>query len=80
MNFAIPFLFDSTTVRKYTTAGAYPLFYLDGDDSIICADCVQEQVDDGEDALCSPVVACGVNYEDEHMHCNECSAQIECAY
>ena len=79
MNFAIPFLFDSTTVRKFTKVGGYPMFYLDEDNSSVCAECVQEQVNSGF-SFCPEIVAACVNYEDEHLACDECSSQIECAY
>lgn len=63
---------------KYTSLGCYPLFYLDGEDNVLCADCANA----GEANADEPVspVACDANWEDPDLHCDECSARIESAY
>jgi len=60
--------------RSFTSVGAYPLLYLTESDSVLCADCAAQG--DGDD----PTATCGVNWEDPHLTCDECSERIESAY
>jgi hypothetical protein len=58
----------------YAWPGGYPLFYLDGENNVLCPTCANK------DGYSSPVVACDVNYEDSSLYCDDCSQRIESAY
>lgn len=73
---ALGFILDayrlaSGQLRGFTMVGGYPILYLDGENSVLCAHC----------AGCNPgdICAAGINWESE-LRCDECSAEIECAY
>lgn len=63
---------------KYSSYGCYPVFYLDKDGCVICADCANADEAD-EDCPQSPKSQ-GINWEDPDLHCDDCSARIESAY
>lgn len=65
-------------LAKFTSFGCYPLFYLDGESEILCADCANALECD-EDEPRTPT-ATDVNWEDPELHCDECGARIESAY
>ena len=62
---------------KYSSVGCYPLFYLDGQDNVLCADCATESLE--ADDLSERPAACGANWEDPNLFC-DCGARIESAY
>ena len=51
--------------------GGYPMYYLDLTNSTLCAPCASEE--EGE-------TFSGINWEDDHMYCDECNTHIESAY
>ena len=55
--------------------GGYPMFYLDGENNVLCPKCANEN-----DEYNSPLVAYDVNWEEANLFCNHCSGQIEAAY
>ena len=67
-------------MRKYSKIGGYPIFYLNCDDLVMCADCVIEESAyfeeyvDAEEAFTSHI-----NWESE-LYCEWCDAKIEQAY
>jgi hypothetical protein len=63
---------------KFTSLGCYPVFYLDTENSVLCADCANADEQNADDPK-SPV-ACDANWEDPCLHCDNCSARIESAY
>lgn len=67
-------------VRSHSQLGGYPLFYLTTFDEVMCAACVQEEIESGDWGGADIVTQCGVNYENHGLHCNECDAKIEAAY
>ena len=67
------------TLPKYSSVGCYPLFYLDGENSVLCADCANESDNDDELDKFRPV-ACDANWEDPSLYCDQCSTRIESAY
>jgi len=69
---------SDNTLCKYTFVGGYPLFYLDSRDSVVCRDCAQESLKDIVVAF--QPIAYGINWEDPHMYCDNCSNRIESAY
>jgi len=62
-------------LRKYTDVGCYPVFYVDKDNSCLCADCANNN-----DEEVFPLVAADVNWEDPELYCDECGERIESAY
>lgn len=66
---------------KYTSLGCYPVFYLDSEGSVLCADCANmaDASDLPADDECRPVTQ-GANWEDPDLYCDDCHARIESAY
>jgi len=58
--------------------GGYPLFYLDGENSVLCVECARKS-DEEEFPQFRPIAA-DVNWEDRSLYCDNCSEQIESAY
>lgn len=61
--------------RKYTDTGCYPVFYITGDGDVICPECADKDVDEGQ----APVDL-DVNWEDPTLYCDDCGKRIESAY
>jgi formate dehydrogenase maturation protein FdhE len=59
--------------EKYAWPGGYPIFYFDSENNILCPSCASTPAS-------TPVVEADVNYEDAHLHCDDCSKLIEHAY
>jgi len=72
---------NSGKVMVYAFPGGYPMYYLTQDDSVLCPQCVEENQDECSDSSDPKwyVESHGINYENNSMHCDECSKQIECA-
>jgi len=62
--------------RRYTSVGGYPLFYVSRCNDALCADCVDQLAEEDSDAVTTPAI----NWEDNHLYCDECSTKIESAY
>ena len=65
---------------KYSSVGCYPLFYLDGENSVLCAECANESEKDSDEIDKFKPVACDANWEDPTLFCDNCSERIESAY
>lgn len=69
---------------EYAWPGGYPLFYVVKDPTdlysayVVCPKCAKQVEADAESV--ERVVAGHVNWEDEDLYCENCGAQIECAY
>lgn len=61
---------------SFAWPGAYPLYYLDRENSCLCPDCANKD----QDIEKFQVVACDVHWEGEPMICDECGKSIESAY
>lgn len=59
----------------YTSIGCYPLFYLTEYSEVLCAKCATAHVKQGH-----MLEAYDINYENDHMYCDECGVYIESAY
>ena len=59
----------------YAWPGGYPVYYLDREDSVLCAPCANRDAESLPTA-----VEYGINWEDPDLTCDDCSAAIECAY
>ncbi len=57
---------------RYTSIGCYPILYLTHRDEILCCDCASEE---GYE-----IAVAGINWENPHIYCDECSERIESAY
>jgi len=68
-------------VRKYSSLGCYPIFYLTADNGCLCPQCVEDNIAEacngGGDWR---VVVHDVNYEDPYLYCDHCGERIESAY
>jgi hypothetical protein len=60
---------------SHSGLGGYPIFYLDGENNTLCADCANK-----EDEYSSPTVAADCHYEGPDMFCEGCGHIIESAY
>lgn len=58
--------------------GGYPLYYLDGDNCVLCVKCARESEND--ELLNFKPVAADVNWEDESLSCDHCGERVESAY
>jgi hypothetical protein len=66
------------SLRAFTMVGSYPVFYLDTSDNVLCRNCAESELEwDCDD---SGLGGYGINYEDPHLHCDECNERIESAY
>jgi len=65
-------------LSAHSTVGGYPLRYIDGDANTICAQCAHKSLDSEYES--DRPVTCDVNWETEGMECNDCGAEIDCAY
>ncbi len=60
--------------------GAYPVFYLDRDNSVLCVNCARLS-DEGPDEVPQfKPIAAGINYENPDLFCGDCSERIQSAY
>jgi hypothetical protein len=65
-------------LSAYAWPGGYPIYYLDGDNCILCPACAEKYRNDEQENF-RPVAA-GVHYEGESLVCEQCNAEIESAY
>lgn len=63
------------TLPAYAWPGGYPMYYIDAEGNVLCPSCANLNDDYPAD-----IVAADVNWEDDTMHCEQCSARIESAY
>lgn len=69
---------DATGQLPASADGGYPLFYLDSENSVLCASCATASLADDELPQFRPIDY-GINYEGE-LFCAQCSAIIPAAY
>lgn len=62
-------------LSSWAWPGGYPIYYLDKENNCLCPDCANRDVDQSQD-----VIAADINWEDQTLHCDDCSKQIESAY
>lgn len=68
---------DDGTLQHYVWPGGYPIYYLDGDNAVLCPSCAEAaRVDE---LLNFRPVAADINWEDEELECEHCNAIIESA-
>lgn len=59
----------------YAWPGGYPMFYFDAENNVLCPACAAQN-----DEFSAPIVEYDVNYEEPHLYCDHCSANIPAAY
>ena len=64
----------------YAWPGCYPILYLDQENSVLCAACATNSLDDPDEVPQFRPVACDVYYEGEPETCTQCGTEIESAY
>ena len=62
----------------YAWPGGYPVYYLDGEDNVLCSKCANKSLNDFIEKF-RPIVG-DINYEDASLYCDQCSERIESAY
>lgn len=67
---------SSKSLPSYDFPGGYPIYYMDAQNCVLCADCATKNKDD----TVTVIVDYGINYEDEGLTCDECSREIESAF
>ena len=69
-------------VVRFTSVGGYPVFYVTDDSGVLCATCVQEEIESccDHDSGGWYVESHVINWEDPDLDCDNCSARIESAY
>jgi hypothetical protein len=60
--------------------GGYPILYLDGENSTLCAECATKSLNDPDEIGKFKPVAFDVYYEGPVTNCDQCGAEIESAY
>lgn len=76
-------LADELSHSPYEWPGGYPRFAVMDDGAPLCKRCAAAErtsigTTTGNDGWC--ITALAVNWEDPHLFCSHCSAQIEAAY
>jgi hypothetical protein len=71
---------DDGQLSKWAWPGGYPIFYIDGNNSILCPDCARKSDADPDELPQFKIIAADVNWEDPNLYCEDCSAPIESAY
>jgi hypothetical protein len=76
----LPELLADGTLPAYAWPGGYPMFYLDRENSVLCAKCASKSLADADEVPQFRPVAADIHYEGPSMLCGQCSAEIESAY
>jgi hypothetical protein len=59
---------------KYAWPGGYPLYYIDGEDDVLCPRCANRT------GASQTAVEYDINWEDPELTCDDCGTVIKCAY
>lgn len=78
MRTKLPELLDNGQLPACAWPGGYPIYYLDGYDSVLCPKCATECINNDVPSL-RPATF-DVHYEGKPLRCFECNAKIESAY
>jgi hypothetical protein len=65
---------ETEELPAYAWPGGYPLFYLDSENNVLCPTCANKL------DMSTGVTEYDVNWEDNTLYCDDCSARIESAY
>lgn len=70
---------DDGTLQAYAWPGGYPIFYIDGQNSVLCPKCANKSDSDPDEIDGFKPIDADINYEDRHMDCSNCSQPIPAA-
>ena len=83
MNFVLSdYVMESGSIRKFTSVGGYPLYYVTKDGGVLSPEAVEENIDlcrDSDDPQWH-VIGADVNWEDPCLYCEHTGRRIESAY
>ena len=71
---------DNGQLPTFAWPGGYPMFYLDGQNSVMCAKCANESHSDPDEIDSFRPVEFGIHYEGGPLNCDNCSENIDPAY
>jgi hypothetical protein len=77
----LKFINGSDTFPAYSDHGGYPLYYICGDNEVVCANCLNAE--DSFRTIDAPhwnVLMIGINWQGDELYCADCNELIECAY
>lgn len=74
----LPELLKDGSLPAYAWPGGYPILYLDGDNSVICAECATRSLDDAVESFRPNTW--DVHYEGPAEFCEDCGKEIPSAY
>jgi len=75
----LPKRLSNNVLPAYAWPGGYPIFYLDGNCSVLCADCATKAADTPDAGKDAPTVGYA-HYEGPSEVCEGCNTEIESAY
>jgi hypothetical protein len=64
----------------FTFPGAYPLYYLDSDNSVLCPKCANDSLSDPDELPNFKPCEYDAYFEGPAMQCDSCNVDIESAY
>jgi len=65
---------------SFAWPGGYPMFYLDRENSELCADCATKSLDDKDEVPQFKPKYGDIHWEGPSLFCSQCNAEIESAY
>jgi hypothetical protein len=68
------------SLPAFAWPGGYPVFYLDSENSVLCADCATKSADDPDEIPQFKPIAYDIHWEGDSLFCEQCSVEIESAY
>jgi hypothetical protein len=67
-------------LQTYAWPGGYPIYYLDAENSVLCAECARKSDSDPDELPNFRPCAADVNYENSSLYCDQCGQRVESAY
>jgi uncharacterized protein (TIGR02996 family) len=66
--------------EAYAWPGGYPMFHMTADGGVLCPECANENGSTDKNDPQWHITGSDINYEDNHLHCDNCNKKIESAY
>jgi hypothetical protein len=70
---------ENGKLPAFAWPGGYPIYYLDGENSVLCPTCANDSDSENEIPQFRPVAA-DINWEDSSLYCDHCNQRIESAF
>lgn len=67
-------------LSAYAWPGAYPIYYYDLENAVLCPDCANKMETDSGWSIEQMPAAFDLNFEDVHLTCEQCYQYIDPAY